>query len=82
LFKKLRVFEKGRVVSLTWKNLGLMPDRETRKISGHISDCAIGDFDNDGADELVAVHVAKQGTAVTSAKSSIIAYEIGAGPAR
>jgi TolB-like protein len=82
LFARFRRFEGGRMVSLSWKSLGLTPDRETRKISGHISDCAIGDFDNDGADELVAVHVAKQGTAVTGAKSSIIAYEIGAGPAR
>ncbi|MFH1675074.1 MAG: FG-GAP-like repeat-containing protein [Pseudomonadota bacterium] len=83
LFKKFRRFEGGRMVSLSWKSLGLMPDRETRKISGHISDFAVGDFDNDGSDELVAVHVAKQGTAVTGAKSSIIAYEIGqAGPAQ
>ena len=77
LFARLRRFENGRIACLSWTSLGLTQIGETRKVSGHISDCAIGDFDNDGRDEVVAAQMAKQGTAVTSAKSAIIVYKLG-----
>jgi TolB-like protein len=76
LFARLRRFENGRIACLSWTDLGLTQIGETRKVSGHISDCAIGDLDNDGTAEVVAVQVAKQGTAVTSARSAIIVYEL------
>ena len=77
LFGRLRRFESGRMAGLSWTSIGLMQMWQTRKISGHISDCAIGDLDNDGSAEVVAAQVAKQGTAVTSARSAIIVYELG-----
>jgi len=77
LFARLRRFENGRIACLSWTDLGLTQIGETRKVSGHISDCAIGDLDNDGTAEVVAVQVAKLGTAVTSARSTIIVYELG-----
>ena len=72
----LRKFSSGHIASLSWNNLGLTPNRRTPKVSGYISDCAIGDFDHDGTDEVVAAHVAKQGTMITAARSSILAYEL------
>jgi hypothetical protein len=53
-----------------------MPTWQTPKVSGHISDCAIGDFDHDGSEEVVVSQVGKKGTAITSARSSIIGYEL------
>ncbi|NVM22444.1 MAG: VCBS repeat-containing protein [Desulfobacterales bacterium] len=77
LFAHLRSFESGRMACLSWKGLGLGLMWQTPKISGHISDCAVGDLDNDGTEEVVAVQVAKQGTALSAAASSIISYELG-----
>jgi len=76
LFARFRRFTSGHVASLSWGPLGLTLTRQTPKISGHISDYAIGDLDNDGAEEVVVAQVAKQGTAITSARSSINGYEI------
>ena len=76
LFARFRRFTSGHVASLSWGALGLTLTRQTPKISGHISDYAIGDFDNDGAEEVVVAQVGKQGTAITSARSSINGYEI------
>ncbi len=77
LFAHLRKFQSGRMVSLSWKSLGLLEEMwQTPKISGHISDCAIGDLDHDGRDEVVAAVVAARGSALSAARSSIIGYEI------
>jgi hypothetical protein len=76
LFASYRKFTSGQIVSLSWKDLGLMPTWQTPKVSGHISDCAIGDFDHDGSEEVVVSQVGKKGTAITSARSSIIGYEL------
>jgi TolB-like protein len=75
LFARFRRFNSGHVGSLSWNNLKLTQNRRTAEVSGYISDFAIGDFDHDGGDEVVIAHVGKQGTALTSAGSSIIAYE-------
>ncbi len=78
LLKDFRKFTKTNFVSLSWDGLGLVPNWKTRTISGHIRDFAIGDFDNDGKNELVAGVIIKEGTIVfTTPKTTIIAYEIG-----
>ena len=78
LLKDFRKFTKTNFVSLSWDGLGLALNWKTRTISGHIRDFAIGDFDNDGKDELVAGVIVKEGSIVlTTPKSTIIAYEIG-----
>jgi hypothetical protein len=47
-------------------------------MSGYIPDFTVGDFDNDGIDELVAALVIKEGGVVvfTEPKSTIIAIEL------
>jgi len=78
LLKSFRKFTKSNFVSLSWDGLGLAPNWKTRTISGHIRDFAIGDFDNDGKDELVAGVIIKERSIVlTTPKSTIVAYEIG-----
>ena len=76
LLATFRNFSSGRAVVLAWSNAGLVPMWQTPKMSAHVSDLAIGDFDNDGEDEVVAVHMAKQGTVITAAKSTIVAYKL------
>ena len=73
----LRKFTDAHIESFTWDGLGLTPNWKTRRISGRISDFAIGDFNNDGKIELVAAVIIAEGTMVfTESKSAIIAYEL------
>jgi len=76
LFARFRKFSSGRTVVLSWSGSGLVPIWQTPKTSAHVSDCAIGDFDHDGRDEVIVAHTAKQGTMITEARSSIIGYEL------
>jgi hypothetical protein len=63
---------------LSWDGVGLGPNWKTRSITGYIQDITIGDFDNDGQDELVAALVMKEGKVILlgEPKSTIIAYEL------
>ncbi|MCK4389792.1 MAG: VCBS repeat-containing protein [Desulfobacterales bacterium] len=77
LFARLRRFTSGYMASLSWSSLGLVLNRQTPKLSGYVSDFAIGDFDNDGTHEVVVAHVGKGGIPLISrAKSSIVGYEM------
>jgi len=73
-----RVFTKTHIEAFTWDGIGLRPNWKTRTMKGHIQDYTVGDFDNDGRDELVAALVIKEGRVVvlTEAKSTIIAYDL------
>jgi len=75
--QRFRTFQKSELTSFSWNGLGLVPKWKTSEISGRISDFFIGDFDNDGSDELVLAVVLKEGSiAFTDAKSTIIAYDL------
>ncbi|MCP4110394.1 MAG: hypothetical protein GY749_33560 [Desulfobacteraceae bacterium] len=77
LLTNFRKFTDARIESLSWNGLGLAVNWKTEKTSGHISDFVIGDFDNDGKDELAASVIIKDGAIIgTSAKSTIIAYDL------
>lgn len=76
---EFRKFTKSEFVALTWDGIGLVPNWQTRQISGYIQDFAVGDFDNDGQVELVAAVVLEEGRVILigKPKSTIIAYELG-----
>jgi TolB-like protein len=77
MLKDFRSFSKARIESLSWDGLGLVPVWKTRTFSGRASDFTVGDFDNDGTEELIIAVVAKEGAiAFTSAKSSLIAFDL------
>ncbi len=72
-----RSFTYGEIEVRNWDGIGLAVLWKTRKLSGYFSDFAVGDFDNDGQDELVAALVLKTGSVVTTKpKSVLIAYEL------
>ncbi len=74
--EKFRSFAESQIMSFFWDGLGLAAEWKTRKISGSIRDFAIGDFDNDGADELVAAVILDEGRIITtSPKSTVVALE-------
>jgi len=74
-----RKFTKTHIEAFTWDEIGLAPKWKTRTMSGYIQDFAVGDFDNDGRDELIAALVLKAGQVIliSEPKSTIIAYELG-----
>jgi len=72
-----RTFTGGEIEVRNWDGIGLSVLWTTRKLSGYFSDFGVGDFDNDGKDELVASLVINTGSVVlTKAKSALIAYEL------
>jgi len=74
--EKFRSFTDSQFISLFWDGIGLAAEWRTRKISGCIRDFAIGDFDNDGEDELIAAIALDEGRVITtSPKCMVIALE-------
>ena len=76
IFSKLRMFKSGHIECLVWDNVGFYQKWKTREISGHTSDYAIGDFDNDGQDELVFSVVMKKSSFLNKAKSFIVSQDL------
>ena len=74
--EKFRSFGEAQIISFFWDGLGLSAEWRTRKLTGAIRDFAIGDFDNDGADELVAAVILDEGRIITTTpKCTVIALE-------
>jgi TolB-like protein len=78
LLSDFRYFNKTHIAGFAWDGVGLAPNWKTRKLSGYIQDFTVGDFDNDGQDELIAALIVKEGRValISEAKSSIIGYEL------
>lgn len=76
-----RDFTEANIEALSWDTVSLGTDWSTRKMKRFISDIQIADIDNDGSDELLASLVIKAGDIIlTSAKSTLVAYELEAAP--
>ncbi len=77
MVQNFRYFRKARVGSMLWNELSLVPQWESQSLSGRISDFAIGDIDNDGADELVIALVSKEGAMIfTESVSNVITFDL------
>jgi TolB-like protein len=76
LMARTRSYQEGRFENLTWDNVGMRAVWRTRKFSGYISDFNLGDFDNDGQDEIVFAVVKKIGDPMTGeAKSYLVSWD-------
>jgi hypothetical protein len=77
MLKNFRSFSKAQIESMAWDGLGLVSQWNTQEFGGRTSDFVVGDFDNDGQDELLIAVVSKEGTiAFTDAVSSLIAFDL------
>ena len=77
LLKTFRAFKEAHLESFTWDGLGLVSNWKTRKISGHIRDFGIADFDHDGKKEIVAVVIISEGRVIgIQPRSAVIAYDL------
>ena len=75
--ERFRQFTRFQIEALSWNGLGLVTEWKTQETSGHIRDFVVGDFDNDGRDELIAAVISKEGKLVgTEQKSAVIAYDL------
>ena len=77
LLPNLRIFKSGHVECLQWEELSFGSKWKTTEVSGQISDMAIGDLNNDGVDEIVYSVVERPGSALNSARSYILSWQIG-----
>ena len=72
-----RDFTNAHIEAFAWDGVGLAPAWSTRKMNGFIRDVQVADFDDDGRQELVIALVTKSGSiALTTPKSTLIAYEL------
>jgi TolB-like protein len=75
--EQFRLFTGGQIESYVWDGMGLANKWHTRKLSGYIRDFAVGDFDNDGAQELIIALIQISGEVIlTQARSNLVAYEM------
>jgi hypothetical protein len=77
MLKDFRAFKKGKIQSMEWNGLGLVPKWNTQEFAGRISDFVVADYDNDGQEELVVAIVTKEGRfAFTDSISKILAFDL------
>ena len=81
VLKRFRKFKDSQIIALSWDGAELSIGWETHKTSGFFRDFAVGDFNNDNKEELVAVLIIKESTLMGRLpKSAIIAYDISKNP--
>jgi TolB-like protein len=77
LLSGLRSFEEGSVYSLRLANQAMRENWRSRPLPGYLADYQIGDFNNDGRDDLVVAVVMKNtGGGLLDDRSAIVAYEL------
>lgn len=76
LLPRTRFFKEGRVRCLSWSQLGLYEEWQTQPLSGHISDTAIADLDNDGVKELIVVVIPPMSFSLSQSKSYFVMWKI------
>jgi hypothetical protein len=75
--EQFRKFNSGQIEAYVWDGMGLANKWRTRKLTGFIRDFAVGDFDNDGGEELIIVLIQQTGeTILTTPKGNLVAYDM------
>jgi TolB-like protein len=77
LLPNLRIFKNGHIECLQWEGLAFGLKWRTTDVSGQISDMVVGDLNNDGVDEIVYSVVDIPGSALNSARSYLVSWQIG-----
>ena len=77
LLRRYRSYNGGHFEALVYDNVGLRKKWKTRKFSGYISDFDVGNFDNNGADELVFALVVRTESTFKEPRSHIVTWRFG-----
>lgn len=70
------VFDKSSVIGLSWDGAALDEAWATKDVKGYLADFAIGDFDNDGAKDVILLVVESGRKLAKGQKSSILSYKL------
>jgi TolB-like protein len=73
---RYRSYSGGHFEALVWDNVGFRKKWKTRKFSGYISDYDVGDFYNNGTDELVFALVVKTDSVFKEPRSHIVTLRL------
>ena len=77
LSARFTYFSQGEIHSLVWDGVGMNLAWKTRRIKGQVSDLALADIDNDGAEELcVLVNTFPGGAVFAKRKTVVMAYDL------
>lgn len=76
LLPNLRIFKSGHIACLQWEALSFGMKWKTAEVSGQISDMVVGDLNNDGVDEIVYSVVDIPGSALNSARSYLVSWQL------
>ncbi len=77
LLGKFRHYNKFHLELMVYDGLGFNTIEQTKQTSGYMRDYAIGDFNNDGKEELVGALVLKEGRSMfNKPQSKFIAYPL------
>ncbi len=77
IFGKVRILNKFHIEVFKWDGMVLTPRFKTGIMPKFVRDFVIGDFDNDGKDEILAAVVHREGKLIfAKPKSSFIALEL------
>jgi hypothetical protein len=70
-------YNDSQMVNLVWDSVNMKEVWRAENVNGVINDFFIGDIDNDGKDELIAVLVLESGGSVLKKNSSmLLIYEL------
>ena len=76
LLPNLRIFKSGHVECLQWEGLAFGLKWRTTDVSGQVSDMVVGDLNNDGVDEILYSVVDIPGSALNSARSYLLSWQM------
>ncbi|MBU1196794.1 MAG: VCBS repeat-containing protein [Proteobacteria bacterium] len=76
-FGKIRNYKGAEVETLAWSEVGLSSDHAPRKMSGQVTDIAVGDYDNSSKQSLMVAFIKKYDNfSSQDTKSMIVAYDM------
>lgn len=71
-----RLYDKGKILGLTWDGIGMQPVWETREVPGYIADFTLMDPDGSGNRKLVLLVVQTNVIGMSTSRTSVIILDL------
>ncbi len=78
LFDRFRRYDGAVFSALAWDGYNLVPEWQTHKLNGYVSDYAVADVFNDGQPELAALVIERRGGVLQQPVSFLVVYRLAA----